>query len=167
MRYIPVYAVLLGGLLVSCSKEEKEPELTPLPIVRQFDTMTTSVRLSGLEDISGYRDFSVVVRSADELPDDPHFGTGDFVRADIDYSRYSLLVSYHLLLGDVSVESCRWGFNNWFDRYEFGITFAHVKDSEYDGDGEYEYMTYVRSAVLVNRLSEDARVTWWCSSTFL
>ncbi len=143
-------------LTSSCGKEENESEVVSLTIHRQFDTAVMHGKLSDLNDFSDYEDRGLIVNSLDDLPEDEYFGNEDFIRAQIDFSRYSLILVYQFELGDIISYKYRWCYNNWFDRYQFMATFNRVKDSEYV-DGEVENFSYIRSAIVVSHIPSDAK----------
>ena len=99
MKQILNILILLSIVLfTSCNKEDREPEYTPLTIHRQFNTQTMPVKLSELKDFTEYKDKIFIVNSIDELPEDKYFSTEDFVRANINFSEYSLVIVYQLIL---------------------------------------------------------------------
>ncbi len=109
------------------------------------------VKLSELKDFTEYKDKLFIVNSIDELPDDKYFSTEDFVRANINFYEYSLVIVYQLILGDIVTYQYSWCYDNWEERYQFNTTYDRIKDSEYV-DGEIENFTYLRSAILVRRI---------------
>lgn len=148
--------LLSFALLTSCNNEDREPEYTPLTIHRQFNTQAMPVKLSELKDFTEYKDKVYIVNSTDELPDDKYFGTNDFVRADINFSEYSLVIVYQLIIGDIVTYQYGWGYNNWDEHYQFNTTYDRIKDSEYV-DGKIENFTFLRSAILVRQIPSDAK----------
>lgn len=146
-------------IFTSCNKEDREPEYTPLTIHRQFNIQTMPVQLSELKDFTEYKDKIFIINSIDELPEDKYFSTEDFVRANINFVEYSLIISYQLLIGDVVACQYGWCYNNWYEHYQFNTTFDRIKDSEYV-DGEIENFTYLRNAILVRHIPSDARCTY-------
>lgn len=157
MKQILNILILLSIVLfTSCNKEDREPEYTPLTIHRQFNTQTMPVKLSELKDFAEYKDKLFIVNSIGELPEDSHFSTEDFVRANINFSEYSLVIVYQLILGDIVTYQYSWCYDNWEERYQFNTTYDRIKDSEYV-DGEIENFTYLRSAILVRRIPADAK----------
>lgn len=57
-----------------------------------------------------------------------------------------------LILGDIVTYQYGWCYNNWEERYQFNTTYDRIKDSEYV-NGNIENFTYLRSAILVRRIS--------------
>ncbi len=157
MKQILNILILLSIVLfTSCNKEDREPEYTPLTIHRQFNTQTMPVKLSELKDFTEYKDKIFIVNSIDELPEDKYFSTEDFVRANINFSEYSLVIVYQLILGDIVTYQYGWCYDNWDESYQFNTIYDRIKDSEYV-DGEIENFTYLRSAILVRRIPFDAK----------
>lgn len=158
MKYLlNIIALLTLSMLVSCHKDDySDPQLTPLAIHRQFHTEMSAIRVSELDSFEGLDDELYIVNSIDELPDDRLFGTEEFLRADINFSEYSLIIVYQFIFGDVLSYKYDWYYNNWSLRYQFYITCDRAKDSEYV-DGEIERATYIRSAILVSRIPSDSR----------
>ncbi len=148
--------VIMVILLGSCQKENFEPLQTPLPIYRQFNTEISTIILSEQENFDGFYDNLHIVNSIDELPDDRVFGTEEFRRADINFSKYSLIIAYNLILGDVLTCKYDWSRNNYFLDYAFDVTCERVKDSEFV-DGEIQRVSYIRSAILVSHIPSDSR----------
>lgn len=155
-QILNILVMLSITLLTSCNKEDIEPEYTPLTIHRQFNTQTMPVKLSELKDFTEYKDKIFIVNSIDELPEDWHFSTEDFLRANINFSEYSLIIAYQLIIGDIVTHQYEWCYNNWDERYQFNTIYDRIKDSEYV-NGEIENFTYLRSAILVRRIPSDAR----------
>lgn len=114
------------------------------------------VKLSELKDFTEYKDKIFIVNSIDELPEDKYFSTEDFVRANINFSEYSLVIVYQLILGDIVTYQYGWYYDNWDEHYQFNTIYDRIKDSEYV-DGEIENFTYLRSAILVRRIPFDAK----------
>lgn len=156
MKYFLNFFILMSiVLLTSCNKEDKEPEYIPLAIHRQFDTETMRVKLSCLKDFTDYKDEILIVNSLDGLPQDKYFEIEDFRRANINFSEHSLIIVYQLIIGDVVSYKYGWGVNNRDERYEFHASYDFVKDSEYV-DGEIENFTFIRSAILVERIPSNS-----------
>lgn len=156
MKYLPYILILFSFLFLnSCDMEDKVPELTPINIHRQFKTETMAVKLSELKDFIEYRDKIFIVNSIDELPEDKYFGTDNLKKANINFSEYSLIIVYQLLMGEITSYKYNWFYNNWFSRYELNIAYDRIKDSEYN-DGEIENFTYIRSAILVRHIPKDS-----------
>lgn len=154
-QILNILILLTFALFTSCNNnEDREPEYTPLTIHRQFNTQTMNVKLSELKGFTEYKDKIFIVNSIDELPEDKYFSTEDFVKANINFSEYSLIIVYQLILGDIV--TYQYGYNNWYEHYQFDTTYDRIKDSEYV-DGEIENFTYLRSAILVRRIPSDAK----------
>ena len=150
-----ILSLLLVAISASSNRNDREPEYTPVAIHRQFNTQSKPVKLSELRDFSGYKSRLFIVNSIDELPVDQHFSTDDFIRANINFSDYSLIVAYQLIIGEIVAYHYDWCYNNWDERYQLNTTYDRVRDSEYE-DGEIENFTYLRSAVLVRRIPSNA-----------
>lgn len=152
---LSILALLAIVLLPSCNKNEREPEYTQLGIHRQFNTQTMSVSLANLKDFTEYKDKIFIVNSIADIPQDSHFSTEDFEHANINFSEYSLIIVYQLLIGDIVSYQYSWGYNNWDEQYQFNTTYDRIKDSEYV-DGQIDKFTYIRSAILVRRIPADS-----------
>ncbi len=155
-QILALLALLAIVLLPSCNKHEREPEYTQLGIYRLFNTQTMPVSLANLKDFTEYKDKIFIVNSKADIPVDKHFSTEDFERANINFSDYSLIIVYQLLLGDIVAYNYNWSYNNWEQYYQFNTTYDRLKDSEYV-DGEIDRFTYIRSAVLVRRIPADSQ----------
>lgn len=156
MRYLlKILAVITIVLLISCHKDDSDPLLIPLPIHRHFSTEMISLRVSELDSFPELNNL-YIVNSIEDLPDDRWFSTEEFLRAGIDFSQYSLIIVYQFIFGDLLTYKYDWCFEDWCLRYQFNIICDRVRDSEYV-DGEIERATYIRSAILVNRIPSDSR----------
>jgi hypothetical protein len=152
---VSLLIVSIAMLLTSCYDDDSKPEYEALTVDFQFNTSTKAVDLSELEDFSDYQDHLYVVNSLDELPADDNFDMDEILKADIDFTNYSLIVVYNLVLGDVISYQYRWKYNNWRERYEATSTFVRKKDSEYV-NGEVGRCTYVRGAFLVKHIPSES-----------
>lgn len=156
MRYLlKILAVITIVLLSSCHKDDPDPLISQLPIHRNFGSEMICLRVSELESFPELDDL-YIVNSIEDLPDDPWFSTEEFRRAGIDFSKYSLIIVYNFIFGDILTYKYDWYFEDWCLRYRFDITCDYVRDSEWV-DGELERATYIRSAILVNRIPSDSR----------
>lgn len=151
-----IYLMIVSlALMTSCDNGDKEPETVPLTVHREFKTESMQVKLSEVSDIADYRDKMYIVNSIDDLPHDMHFGTDELSKADINFSEYSLVLVYQLVLGDIVSYKYYWRYNNWFERYQLNVSLDKVKNSEYV-DGKIENCTYFRSAILVKRIPSES-----------
>lgn len=142
-------------LLSSCNGDVQEPNFETLTVAFQFNTETKTVDLSGFKDFSDYPDKMYVVNSLEELPADINFDMDEIRHAEIDFTNYSLVLVYNLVLGDVLSYQYSWKYNNWRERYEATSTFVRKKDSEYV-DSEVDRCTYVRGAFLVKHIPSES-----------
>lgn len=163
-KYVNVFIVILFFITMSTScNNDNEPEITPLTIHRHFKTEILQLKLSDIDKFSEYKDNLFIVNSTDEIPEDKHFGIEPFQEAHINYSDFSLIIVYQLLLGDIKTFKYKWSYNNWFERYEFNMTYDVIKGSEYvDIDNEVGSFSYTRCAFIVPHISSNS--TWTISS---
>jgi hypothetical protein len=131
------------------------PEYTPLTVYQQLNTEQMTVDLSELSDFKDFPEKTYIVNSVDELPVDTHFKTDEILKANIDFTKFSLIISYQLILGDMVSYQYGWRYNNWSESYELNTTFVRVKGSEYVG-GELSKCTYVRSAIIVKQVPSNS-----------
>lgn len=158
MKYITNIFILLSiALLTACNKDDKEPELTPLPIHRQFKPEILHVKLSELDKFTDYKDRLYIINSAEEIPEDKYFNSEIFQQANINFSDYSLIIAYQLLLGDIATFKYNWSYNNWEERYQINTIYDRIKGSEY-ADDNIENFSYIRSAILVRHISADSEL---------
>lgn len=161
-KYVNVFIVILFFITMSTScNNDNEPEITPLTIHRHFKTEILQLKLSDIDKFSEYKDNLFIVNSTDEIPEDKHFGIETFQEAHINYSDFSLIIVYQLLLGDIKTFKYNWSYNNWFERYQFDLTYDYIKDSENIGD-ENETFSYIRCAFLVRHIPSNA---YWTITT--
>lgn len=152
MRHIlNILFVISAIILTACKNNDREPQITPLTIHREFKTESMPVKLSEVTDIKEYKDRMFIVNSIDDLPDDPQFGVADFQQAGINFADYSLIITYQLIPGYITGYKYGWAYDNWFERYQFYVSLIQIKDSEFE-NGEIENFTYFRSAILVKRI---------------
>lgn len=150
------YFFFSAVLLTSCNKDEGQPEYIPLKIVYQFEAKIVPLNLSELEDFSSTPHKFYIVNSENDIPENPLIGSADLKAAGINFSQESLLINYTLLLGEINSYQYKWLYDNWFEQYEFCIIYEKIPDSEYI-DGEIERVSYIRNAIVVDKIPEDAR----------
>ncbi len=163
MKYLINFLIFVSLFAVaSCNKEEEQELFKRLPIYKQFQTETKAVKLSELKDFTDYSDQVFIVNSPEGLPEDIHFDTYVFQNANIDFSKYSLIIAYKLIMGEIGAYQYYWGYNYPLAAYEFMLDYERIKDSQYQ-DGEIENFTYLRFAMLVDKIPSNSN--WVLSSS--
>ncbi len=153
-----IICISIVSLLTSCNKNNNEPEIIPLTIHRHFKTEILQVELAETDKFSEYRDKVYIVNSPNDIPVDKYFGVETFKESNINFTDFSLIIVYQLLLGEVTTFKYDWRYNNWDSRYQFNFTYDSIKGSEYI-DGEIDKFSYIRCAFLVHHIPSDAECT--------
>lgn len=104
-----------------------------------------------------------VVNSLSELCEDNVFGLDGIKALNIDFSRYTLLVNYILLPGEVLSHEVLWYRNNIEGTYDFRSCFGLTPFPEEEHLDDFMF-TYYRSAIVVDKLPEDAKVVFGFSN---
>lgn len=145
---------LVAAAAVSCNRNESKDMYTPLGYALQYDVKSQNVRWVKItpEERREYNIYKIyLVNSVEELPEDKIFGVEEFRLADIDFRKYSLILSYHVVPGYAIGHKYYWSYNNFDDCYEFSVHYSTVEDSEHKDTAD-EMFTYVRNAILVNHI---------------
>lgn len=146
----------------SCNNHDERGLYTPLGIVAELEPRSEIIPFADMtpEERREYPRTNYVVNAPEDLPDDKVFGMQDIIAANVDFSRYTLLINYNIIPGYIFGHRYYWQYDNTFEQYELGCLF---KASELDWDEESdlpEDWTYYRGAVIVNKISSNATVAF-------
>lgn len=155
VKYLIFCLISLLMLSVSCNKKETEPIYIPLSIKQTFETEMKEFNISHIEDWSPINDTVKIINSLSELPADEIFGNEEFLS--VDFSQHSLIIVYDVQFGKVMSARYRWGYNNYFEQYDVNINYEVIKDSQCI-DGEITFATFIRGAILVDRIPSDSEI---------
>ena len=147
----------LSLCVCSCNKNDTSPIYIPLPVIETFNPVMKEFYYSESQGLPIINENVYVVNSISELPEDEIFGNEEFMNQDIDFSQYSLIIFYNLKVGKILSTKYRWGYNTDFEKYQVSISYEIEKGSDFV-DGEVELVTYVRGAMLVDKISSSSEV---------
>ena len=133
-----------------------------MPIIHTFEPNTLEFPLSEIKEYPFIREKIIVVNSISELPDDYIFRAEEFLIEDIDFSLYSLILSYDLQIGKVVSARYKWGYDISEDQYQMSIIYQITKDVD-----ETEMATLIRNAIIVDHISNNADVQNFISVSWI
>lgn len=155
--YLIFTLIGLSLCVCSCNKNDTSPIYIPLPVIETFNPVIKEFYYSESQGLPIINENVYVVNSISELPEDEIFGNEEFMNQDIDFSQYSLIIFYNLQLGKILSTKFRWGYNTDLEKYQVSISYEIEKGSDFV-DGEVELVTYVRGAMLVDKISSSSEV---------
>lgn len=150
-------------LSVSCNRHSEPPTEVLLQISESFVPQTLSVDKNDSEMLEKIREWntqSLVVNSADELPDDPIGFSPAFSK--INFKERTLLIAYNIHRWRIDAYTNRWIRNNVESTYDWYI---QLGISEFPDEDDVIYFT--RFAIEVPKLPADANVRFWYSHSDL
>lgn len=154
---------LVALLLTACHKDEPDAVLE-YPIMTELQTMSQKVLWLDKEAVDHSKYLNTqhfIVNDPSQLPDDKIFGTDDFRHFDIDFSTRSLLISYMVIPGVYYGHKYTWMYDNTQKQYQLYTTYYTYPEGE--EDTKSEVFSYIRTAVLVKKISEDANLAVYYS----
>lgn len=147
-------------LLGSCNKNDDVPDETALSIAESYLPCTVSFNSGDkewMDKVNGWRDKDFVVNDLSELPDDP-LGFSD-AYTKVNFNEYTLLIRYQIHRWQIDTYRTRYYINNVEGTYNWTISVGTSFVPDDDADPLY----FTRYAVLVHKLSKDAKVRMWFS----
>ena len=157
IKYLIFTLIGLSLGFSSCNKNDSTPIYLPLPVIESFTPMMKEFIISDSQDLVPYSEHTYIVNAISELPESDIFGDKEFVDQDIDFSRYSLIIFYDLEFGKIESIRYRWGYATDIDKYQVSISYEIEKGSDII-DGEMVLATYVRGAMLVDKIPSNSEV---------
>lgn len=158
IKFLILCLLVLSIELVSCNKNEGTLNNIPLPVIEKFDPMMKVIPISGIHDLAPLRESLFVVNSISELPEDKIFGNEEFLDQDIDFSQYSLIIFYNHPFGKVLSCKYNWGYSYDFEEYIVSTEYK-IEKYTFNDEGEIEFVTYVKGAMLVDKIPSTSKVT--------
>lgn len=147
-------------MLCSCNRNDDEPatEIT-LPIAEEY--LPVTVRFNSddkewIEKTKGWSDKKLVIDDASAMPDDDPLGFSDAYKG-IDFSRYTLLMTYHVRPYSIETYRNRYYRNTAERTYNWVI---NIKTADFSDD-KYETWYFSRYAVLVRKIPDGSDVRIW------
>lgn len=159
--YWEILLASLVTLLASCN-HHNEPEYTAFSIVAELEPKYEVLPWDQLpkEERDKYIRGNYVINSQDEFPTEPLMWLDDLKAANIDFDKYTLLLSYNLLYGIVNGHYYIWRKYMPEDTFQLVISFKLDRWTEETDDD----FTYYRTALLVNKFPSSVPVEFWLSS---
>ena len=145
-------------ILFSCNHKSEILYLT-LPIEKEYDTMMHIYNRSEISDdeLKDMPNLKLVINSDDEFPVENLLGLDELKESDIDFQKYTLLLVYYKMPGEVDV--CTYGVAKDFenDKIIFSVNYHMIPDLKEIPERD-DIFTYCRSAILVTKIPEDTEV---------
>ncbi|MDE6273246.1 MAG: hypothetical protein K2M31_09615 [Muribaculaceae bacterium] len=164
MRYLNLFLIALCIFLGSCHHSEEPPKEVNLHIAEQYRPAEVTFKTSDKDFADKAKEFddkSFIVRSAEELPDDP-IGFPELYRK-INFRNYDLLLFYCVYRWDFDSYSNRFYRDRIENKYKWEI---HLGVGEFP-ESESEIRHFNRFAIKVKKLPENADVEFWVSFSHL
>lgn len=158
VNYFILFLFVLSLEFTSCNKNETSPIYIPLSVIETFNPAIKEFIITESQDIIQYKEDTIIVNSISELPDDIVFGNEEFIRQDLDFSKYTLIIFYDLEFGKILSIKYRWGYDTVLDLYQVSISYEIEKGSDI-ADGKIELASYVRGAMLVDKIPSQSIVS--------
>lgn len=156
-----IFCVML--CLTSCHRDEPDAVLE-YPIITEYETLSQTVLWLDKEAVDHSKYLNTqhfIVNDLSQLPDDKIFGTDDFRNYDIDFSTRSVLISYMVIPGVYYGHRYTWMYDNTQKQYQLYTTYYTYREGE--EDTKSEVYSYIRTAVLVKKISNDANLAVYYS----
>lgn len=146
------------------------------PIQQELETAYAVLDWASLtsEQRKQYPSKSFVINSYEEYPEENLMGLEEIKAMNIDFQRYTLLLSYVRIPGVVVSHRYVWRKNRLEDVFELFMDFGverngqgEKQDGKIDSDGNSEpedLITYYCTALLVNKIPDGSEVVFWRSS---
>ena len=175
--------ILLTLILCSCHHNEGGDMYQIFPIQEELETPSVILDWNSLssEEKQQYKLVSYVINSQEDFPTDNLLGLEKIKSMNIDFDKYTLLLSYNRTDGIVQSHRYTWRKNISEGVFELLINFKvtnfenNGSDDNNNGSSgdnndnstsmEADFVTYSCSALLVNKLPPDFKVNFWFSSS--
>lgn len=153
-------AALCATLFAACDDNDKPDYETYLPIDRQYAPKTKVLDWSATppivkEEIAALTAAAYTVNSVDDLPDTSLFDD-DFNADDIDFTKYSLIITYRLTGYRPKSHTYGWGFKESSNSYNFYIHYLYNPDNNGLADNN---VCLTRNAIMVKHIPSSAAVS--------
>ena len=158
MRCLTIFVLSLLLLLCSCNNNDEPPTETMLSVSEAYIPCTVSVNdTEFVNKIKEWSDKKYIVNDLSELPDDP-LGFSDAYKK-MDFNQYTLLITYDIHNWEIDTYRNRYYFDNIERTYNWAICVG--TSTVPDDNAETWYFT--RYAILVKKISQDAKIKMWFS----
>lgn len=157
MKKFLLFFVVAITMLASCGKDDEPQLYTRYEIVQELEPKSKTLNWGEMsqDERRLYPRDGYVVNSRNAFPRDVVFGMEDIKSADIDFTKYTLLMQYVLVPGYVQSHRLFWQRNNTEKKYEFVAQFSTSAFEE-----SLDAFTYYRAAVLVKKIPENSDVSF-------
>lgn len=147
-------------MFAACDDNDEPDYNSYLPIDRQYAPKTKVLDWPATpsivkEEIAALTADVYLVNSVDDLPDTSLFDD-DFNAADIDFSQYSLIISYRITGYRPKSHTYGWGQNNSSERYSFYIHYIYNPNDDSLADNN---ICLTRNAILVKHIPSTSTVS--------
>ena len=176
-KYFNISFITILLAIILCNCNHNEPQDTQVfPIISELDTESKVIDWAALtsEERQQYPNLNCVVNSEDDFPKENLMGLEKIKSMNIDFDKYTLLLSYNKIAGIVEGHRYTWTknlregvFELWMD---FKVNQVNTdfngnigSDDEFNGSQSEEVfiLTYYCTAVLVNKIPANSEVIFW------
>lgn len=176
-KYLNLAFITILFTIIFCSCNHNEPQDTQVfPIISELDTESKVIDWAALtsEERKQYPNLNRVVNSEDEFPQENLMDLEKIKSMNIDFDKYTLLLSYNKIAGIVEGHRYTWTKNLREGVFELWMDFRvnqvntdfegnNESDDEFDGSQSQEVfiLTYYCTAVLVKKIPANSEVIFW------
>lgn len=173
---LSLIAVLFTVFLGSCNKNEPTG-IQEFPIIAELDTESKVINILDLtpDERQEYRTQNFVINSEEEFPEEDLMSLEKIKSMKIDFNKYTLLLSYNSITGIVEGHRYTWTkdledgvFKLWMNFKVNNVNNTEEDESLWDreeiDDSESKksfIVTYCCTAVLVNKIPANSKVSFW------
>lgn len=164
MKFLNYILITLCLILCSCNHSEEPPAEVSLPIERQYRPATVEFQITDEDFVEKVKEFDnkdFIVRSVDELPDDP-LGFSEAYRK-INFNQSDLFIAYRIYRWDFESYVNRFYRNRIENKYNWEIHLGVAEKPDTESTTRY----FNRFAIKVKKLPENADVKFWISLSAL
>ena len=176
-KYFNLSFITILFCIILCSCNHNEPQdVQVFPIISDLETESQVLDWASLtsEERQRYPNLNCVVNSEDEFPQENLMGLEKIKSINIDFEKYTLLLSYNKIAGLVEGHRYTWTknlregvFELWMD-FKVNRVNSEIDESIPGNDAADELqpeevfiMTYYCTALLVKKIPANSEVIFW------
>lgn len=158
---------MLAAVLSGCHHNDTDMYKV-YPIQEELETQQKVLDWASMtsDERKQYPSQSFVINSYDEFPEEDLMDLDVIKSYDIDFTRNTLLLCYNKIPGIVRGHRYIWRKNLQEGVFELFLNFSVKSWSDDESSDEDDLLTYICTAVLVNKIPEGSEVIFW-KSTYL
>lgn len=180
-HYLKLKVAIIFFSMILCGCRHDEPASQVYPIQQELETQSLQLDWGNMtaEEKQQYKQLSFVINSENEFPQENLLNLDKIKSIDIDFDKYTLLLSYNIVGGIVESHRYVWQKNLQEDQFELSMHFKvkatdsgnsdlnEGEEAEIESSKKENYVTYYCTALLVNKIPADSKVEFWISYTSL